>query len=289
MRERLAAVVNGSRFQNMILALIVLNGVILAIDVLPGIAETTRDRLQFADRVIVWIFIVEIALRILANGRAFFRDGWSLFDFAIVVISAPGTVTGISALRILRALRLLRVLSGVSQLRKVGEALVAAIPGISWVIVLLFLINVVSAIIGTNLFGEEVPEYFGDLFTSMYSLFMVMTLEDWPDIADAVLAPHPMGWIFFVAFILVATFTIMNLFVGVIVAVMDRETSTYYEHVALYRDQMRRDMEILKGRVERILDTLEEPATPDSGDRRGPEPEDGTKQTGPPTPPPSED
>jgi voltage-gated sodium channel len=228
-RQWLAGIVNGDTFQHAILVLIFFNGIILALDAIPAVDEDARALLQLIDRIIIWVFIVEISVRIVANGRAFFRDGWSLFDFFVVAISAPGTMTGISALRILRALRLLRVLSGVSQLRRVGEALVAAVPGISWVIVLLLLINVVSAIIGTNLFGEEVPEYFGDLFTSMYTLFMVMTLEDWPDVADAVLAAYPLGWIFFVAFLLVATFTIMNLFVGVIVAVMDRETSTYYQ------------------------------------------------------------
>jgi voltage-gated sodium channel len=266
-RKRLAAFVNSERFQHSILALIFANGVILALDAIPAVRPETQEILRAMDRVIVWVFIVEIALRILANGRAFFRDGWSIFDFVVVAISAPGTVTGMSALRILRALRLLRVLSGVSQLRRVGEALVAAVPGISWVMVLLLLINVIAAIIGTNLFAEEVPEYFGDLFTSMYTLFMVMTLEDWPDVAEAVLAAHPMGWIFFVAFILVATFTIMNLFVGVIVAVMDRETSAYYQWEMAYREQMQNDVAALKDSVE----TLSRKVDNFAGKAEGPE------------------
>jgi voltage-gated sodium channel len=257
LRRRLAAIVNGERFQNSILVLIFANGVILALDAIPAVRPETQDLLQRMDRIIVWVFIVEITLRILANGRAFFRDGWSIFDFVVVAISAPGTVTGMSALRILRALRLLRVLSGVSQLRRVGEALVAAVPGISWVMLLLLLINVVAAIIGTNLFGEQVPEYFGDLYTSMYTLFMVMTLEDWPDVAEAVLTPYPMGWIFFVLFILVATFTIMNLFVGVIVAVMDRETSGYYQHEKAYRTRMEADVAALKAGIEALSRKLE--------------------------------
>ncbi len=271
MRDRLATIVNGDRFQHSILALIFLNGIILAVDVMPEISDGTRQVLQYMDRVIVWIFIVEIALRIIANGRSFFRDGWSLFDFFVVAISAPGTVTGISALRILRALRLLRVLSGVSQLRKVGEALVSAVPGISWVIVLLLLINVVSAIIGTNLFSEEVPEYFGDLFTSMYTLFMVMTLEDWPDIADAVLASYPWAWIYFVSFILVATFTIMNLFVGVIVAVMDRETSDYYHLEKAYREHMRDDIDSIRQNIEALVERLEAGEDAEADDRGPPE------------------
>jgi voltage-gated sodium channel len=252
LRQRLAALVNGERFQNSILVLIFANGVILALDAIPAVRPETQELLQRLDRIIIWVFIVEIALRIVANGRAFFRDGWSIFDFVVVAISAPGTVTGMSALRILRALRLLRVLSGVSQLRRVGEALVAAVPGISWVMVLLLLINVVAAIIGTNLFGEEVPEYFGDLYTSMYTLFTVMTLENWPDVSEAVLTPYPMGWIFFVLFILVATFTIMNLFVGVIVAVMDRETSGYYQQEKAYRARLAADVAALKASVEAL-------------------------------------
>lgn len=277
MRQRLAAVVNGDLFQNAILALIFLNGVILALDAIPAVEPETQELLQTLDRVIIWVFIVEIILRIYANGRAFFRDGWSLFDFFVVAISAPGTMTGVSALRILRALRLLRVLSGVSQLRRVGEALVAAVPGISWVMVLLFLINVIGAIIGTNLFGAQVPEYFGDLFTSMYTLFMVMTLEDWPDVADAVLAAHPMGWIFFVIFILVATFTIMNLFVGVIVAVMDRETSAYYQWEREYRARMEGEIATLRTSVERMSERL--------GRVLEPEPPEGVAGTGSTRPP----
>ena len=270
MRKRLAAIVNGKRFHDAILVLIFINALVLAVDVMPGMAEETRQILQGIDRFIVWIFIVEIILRIIANGRAFFRDGWSIFDFLVVVISAPATLTGISALRILRALRLLRVLSGVSHLRRVGEALVAAVPGISWVAALLFLIIVISAIIGTNLFGEGVPEYFGDLFVSMYTLFMVLTLEDWPDVADAVLEVYPMAWIFFVSFIVLATFTVVNLFVGVIVAVMDRETSTYYEWERAYRDRLRMDLDTLMENVSSISDKVDRLSGEGEGEDRGP-------------------
>jgi len=260
-RQNLAAFVNSDRFQNAILVLILLNGIILALDAIPAVEPETQLLLQRLDRIIVWVFIVEIALRIVANGRAFFREGWSVFDFLVVLVSVPGTLTGVSALRILRALRLLRVLSGVSELRRVGEALVAAVPGISWVVLILVLINVIAAIIGTNLFGPAVPEHFGDLFTSMYTLFQVMTLENWPDVAEAVLEAHPMGWIFFVLFIGTATFTIMNLFVGVIVSVMDRETSDYYLWERNYRAEMRHDMDAVRKSVEaltRKVDALSE-------------------------------
>jgi voltage-gated sodium channel len=271
MRARLRSVVNSDLFQHLILGLIFMNGVVLAWDAMPGVSEETRRILQLSDRIIVWVFIVEIALRIVANGRAFFRDGWSLFDFFVVAVSAPGTVTGLSALRILRALRLLRVLSGVSQLRRVGEALLAAVPGISWVMVLLVLIIFISAIIGTNLYAETVPEYFGDLLVSMYTLFMVLTLEDWPDVAGAVLEHHPMGWIYFVAFITVATFTVVNLFVGVIVAVMDRETSDYYDWEKAYRAEMRDQIVDLQAKLRAIsgkLDHLASGAT-ENGDAGG--------------------
>jgi voltage-gated sodium channel len=257
LRQRLADIVNSAAFHHAILVLIFINGVILALDAIPAVEPDTRRLLQAADRFIIWIFIVEIVLRITANGRAFFREGWSLYDLFVVAISAPGTMTGISALRILRALRLLRVLSGVSQLRRVGEGFVAAVPGIAWVGALLLLITVVAAIIGTNLFGAAVPEYFGDLFTSMYTLFMVMTLEDWPDVASAVLAVYPLAWIYFVLFILVATFTILNLMVGVIVSVMDRETSPYHELEKQYRGKLRADIDILMAQVESLLQKVE--------------------------------
>jgi len=259
-RQRLASIVNGNTFQNAILVLIVVNGILLAVEAMPGVADSTRKTLQLIDRLIVWVFIVEITLRVGANGRSFFRDGWSLFDLFVVAISAPGTVTGISSLRILRALRLLRVLSGVSRLRRVGEALLAAVPGISWVGVILFMLIVVAAIIGTGMFGQGVPEYFGDLFTSMYTLFMVMTLEDWPDVADAVLAVYPWAWIYFVVFILVATFTMLNLFVGVIISVMDRETSDYHEWEKAYRTQLRADIDALKAQMGTLVAKMDQVA-----------------------------
>jgi voltage-gated sodium channel len=252
-RQRLASIVNGDRFQNAILVLIFFNGVVLTVEAMPGVPEATRAVLHLMDRLIVWVFIVEITLRIVANGRSFFRDGWSLFDLFVVALSAPGTMTAISSLRILRALRLLRVLSGVPRLRKVGEALLLAVPGITWVGVILLVLTLVAAIIGTGLFGEAVPEYFGDLFVSMYTLFTVITLENWPDVADPVLAVYPWAWIYFVVFIMVATFTMLNLVIGVIISVMDRETSDYYEVEREYRRQLNSDVELLKAQMETLL------------------------------------
>jgi voltage-gated sodium channel len=256
-RQRLASIVNGSTFQNAILILIFLNGVVLAVDAMPGVPEGARRALQVTDRLIVWVFIVEIVLRIWVNGRSFFKDGWSLFDLFVVALSAPGTMTAVSSLRILRALRLLRVLSGVPRLRKVGEALLLAVPGISWVGVILLVLTLVAAIIGTGFFGEEVPEYFGDLFVSMYTLFTVITLENWPDVADPVLEVYPWAWIYFVVFIMVATFTMLNLVIGVIISVMDRETSDYYEVEKEYRAALRADMDALKEQMGTLLARLD--------------------------------
>jgi voltage-gated sodium channel len=186
-----------------------------------------------------------------------------------VALSAPGTMTAISSLRILRALRLLRVLSGVPRLRKVGEALLLAVPGISWVGVILLVLTLVAAIIGTGLFGEAVPEYFGDLFVSMYTLFTVITLENWPDVADPVLAVYPWAWIYFVVFIMVATFTMLNLVVGVIISVMDRETSDYYEVEKQYRASLRADMDALKEQMGTLLARLDQLAGEGGTSSRG--------------------
>jgi voltage-gated sodium channel len=268
-RQRLASIVNGSTFQNAILVLIFLNGVVLAVDAMPGVPEGAHRALQVTDRIIVWVFIVEILLRIWVNGRSFFRDGWSLFDLFVVALSAPGTMTAVSSLRILRALRLLRVLSGVPRLRKVGEALLLAVPGISWVGVILLVLTLVAAIIGTGLFGEAVPEYFGDLFVSMYTLFTVITLENWPDVADPVLAVYPWAWIYFVVFIMVATFTMLNLVIGVIISVMDRETSDYYEVEKEYRASLRADMDALKEQMGILLARLDQLAGEGGTSSRG--------------------
>jgi voltage-gated sodium channel len=221
-RRGLRAFVEHTVFQNAILVIILLNALILGLDAAKTGWVETRI-LETADGWILGIFLVEIGLRVFASGPRFFRNAWNIFDFSVVAISVFPLFQAFNVLRAFRVFRVLRVITVFPELRKVVAALLASIPGISMVGALLLIILFVASVIGTNLYGSGVPAYWGDLFTSMFTLFKVMTLEGWPDVADSTMAIYPNAWIFFLIYILLATFTMLNLFVAIIVSAMEKE------------------------------------------------------------------
>jgi voltage-gated sodium channel len=172
------------------------------------------------DRLILAIFTLEVLAKMFAYGLRFWRNPWNVFDFLVVGIAlVPGT----GPFSVLRVLRLLRLVSMVPKLRFIVEALLRAIPGIGSILGLLMLVFYVFAIIATGLFRETHPEWFGTLGGSMYTLFQIMTLESWSmGISRPVMEEHPWAWAFFVPFILIATFTVLNLFIAIIVDAMQR-------------------------------------------------------------------
>jgi voltage-gated sodium channel len=205
-------------FQNFITGLIVLNGIILGLATSPGVTAVYGGLLGAMDAVIVAVFTVEIALRIYVHRAAFFKDPWSLFDFFVVAISLIPASEGLSILRALRVLRLFRLLTIIPQMRVIIAALLGVIPGIASVSMVLLLFFYVFAIMAVNLFGPHFPEWFGTLGGSMYTLFQIMTLESWSmGIARPVMELFPYAWIFFVIYILIVTFIMVNLFIGLIV------------------------------------------------------------------------
>jgi len=164
------------------------------------------------------VFVVEIALRLYAHRLAFFKDAWSVFDFCVVSIALLPASGPFSVLRALRVLRVLRVLSFVPSMRKIVGAPVKSLNGMLSIAMVLALLYYVAAVMATKLFGEAFPEWFGSLGLSLYTLFQIMTLESWSmGIARPVMAEFPYAWAFFVPFILIATFTMLNLFIAVIV------------------------------------------------------------------------
>lgn len=206
------------RFQHFITALIVINGVILGLATSKSLMADYGALLEFLDMAIVALFTVEIALRIAVYRLDFFKDPWSLFDFFVVAISLVPAGENLSILRALRVLRLFRLLTIVPQMRMIIAALLKVIPGISSISMVMMLFFYVFAIMATNLFGERFSEWFGTLGASMYTLFQVMTLESWSmGIARPVMEAFPYAWIFFILFILIVTFIMVNLFIGIIV------------------------------------------------------------------------
>ena len=216
------ALVEHKRFQQFIIWVIVLNAVTLGLETSPEVLREFGGLLHAADRVMLWIFTVELALRLYAYGRRFFRDPWNVFDFVIVGISLIPTSGPFSVLRALRILRALRLISAVPAMRRVVSGLLAAVPGMASIGALLGLIIYVAGVMATKLFGTISPEYFGDLGTTLFTLFQTMTGEAWPDIAREVMAAAPLAWIFFVIYILISSFAVLNLFIAVIVSGMEK-------------------------------------------------------------------
>ncbi len=226
-RQSLATIAENPRFQQSIIALIIFNAVTLGLETSDAVMQTAGGVLVALDRTVLVIFVMELAIRITAYGRDFFRDPWGVFDFLVVGVAFVPATENFSVLRALRVLRVLRLASVVPQLRRVVEALLSAVPGLGSVVAILALIFYVAGVMATKLFGESFPDWFGSLARSIYSLFQIMTLESWSmGIVRPVMEVYPYAWAFFVPFILIATFTMLNLFIGVVVSAMQ---SSYHE------------------------------------------------------------
>ena len=223
-RARLADLVRHPRFERSIIALIAVNAVILGLETEPAVMASIGNVLTTLDRLILAVFVVELALRIAAFGWRFFRDPWSLFDFAVVAIALMPATGPFAVLRALRALRALRLISTAPRMRRVVQALLTAIPGLGSIIALLVLLFYVAGVIATKLLGGAFPDWFSSLPHSLYSLFQIMTLESWSmGIVRPVMEVFPYAWMFFVPFILMTTFVMLNLFIAVIVNAMQSQ------------------------------------------------------------------
>jgi voltage-gated sodium channel len=246
-RELAGRWIESAPVQRFIIALILINAVILGLETSGRVMAVAGGALKLADRLILAVFVVEILIKFYAQRLGFFRRPWNVFDFIVVGIALVPTSGPFSVLRVLR---LLRLVSLVPKLRFIAEALLKAVPGITSIFALLLLMFYVFAVIATGLFGEDFPDWFGSLGGSMYTLFQVMTLESWSmGIARPVMELHPYAWVFFVPFILLATFTVLNLFIAVIVNTMQTlhqdqhesevaqiEGIVQEEHASLHRD-----------------------------------------------------
>ncbi len=223
-RKQLASFVEAPQAQALIITLILINAAILGLETSPAIMSRWGNLLLGLDQLILGVFVIELALRIAAHGWRFFRDPWGVFDFTVVAIALLPASGPFAVLRALRVLRVLRLLSMVPNMRRVVGGLLSAIPGLASVFGIISIIFYVAAVIATKLFGADFPEWFGTLGASAYTLFQVMTLESWSmGIVRPVMEVFPQAWIFFVLFILISTFTMLNLFIAVIVNAIQTE------------------------------------------------------------------
>ena len=221
MQNRILKLVENSRFQNFIILLIIINGITMGFETSKSIMADYGTFLHMFDKFVIAVFTIEVALRIYAHRISFFKDGWSLFDFAIVAVSLIPSSAGFEILRILRVFRLFRLITVVPQMRKVVMALVSVIPGMASIAGLLSLFFYIFAIMATGLYADSFPQWFGSLGESFYTLFQIMTLESWSmGIVRPIMEVHPYAWTFFVPFIFMVTFIMVNLIVAVVVDAM---------------------------------------------------------------------
>ncbi|MCS6891834.1 MAG: ion transporter [Rhodovarius sp.] len=217
-RARIARLVLEPWFQRTVIGLILFNALTLGLETSASVMAAAGGLLRALDQLLLVLFSVELALRIYAFRGRFFRDPWGLFDLAVVAIAWLPATGPLSVLRALRVLRVLRLISMVPSLRMVVEAMLRALPGMASIVLLMALLFYVAAVMATKLFGTIMPDRFGTLGDSLFTLFQLMTLESWAEAtARPVMEQAPMAWLFFVPFILIATFVVLNLFIGVIV------------------------------------------------------------------------
>jgi voltage-gated sodium channel len=220
-RTKLGCWIESARVQKIIITLILINAITLGMETSPALMDRFGGVLHLLDRLILSVFVVEIAVKLAAFGWRFFRNPWNVFDFVIVGVALVPASGPLAVLRALRVLRVLRLISMMPRLRLVVEALLLAVPGILSIAGLMLLLFYVAAVMATGLFGAQFPEWFGSIGASMYTLFQVMTLESWSmGIARPVMEAYPYAWAFFIPFILIATFTMLNLFIAIIVNTM---------------------------------------------------------------------
>lgn len=235
-----------------IIAVILFNAVILGMETSDTIMADFGPLILLLDSICLAIFTTEIALKLYAKGPKFFRDGWNIFDFLVVAIALLPATGGLSVLRALRILRVLRVISVAPSLRRVVEGFVTALPGMGSVFLLMGIIFYIGAVITTKLFGDDFPEWFGTLGQSGYTLFQIMTLESWSmGIVRPVMEQYPYAWAFFLPFILVTTFAVVNLLVGLIVnSMQDAHAEEGNAATDAYRDDVLAKLEAIEKRLD---------------------------------------
>ena len=217
-REYVSQVVEHGLFQKAIMALIILNSIVLGLQTSPEIMSYIGTEINLFDEGVLVIFIIELGLRIYAKGLFFFRDPWGVFDFLVVAITLAPTNESLAVLRALRVLRVFRTISTVPRLRRIVAALLNAVPAVGAIIALLLLVFYVFSVITTTLFGQDFPVYFGTIGKSMFTLFQIMTLESWSmGIVRPIMEIYPWAWIVFVIFLIVSSFTVLNLFIAIII------------------------------------------------------------------------
>ncbi|MEV0679373.1 ion transporter [Actinosynnema sp. NPDC050436] len=223
LRDRVTETVDGKRFQRAIIGVIVVNAIALGCETSPTLVAAHGGLLSAVDRVAMTVFVLELSARLYAHRLAFFRDPWNVFDFAVVAISLVPAAGPLSVVRSLRILRALRLVAMVPSMRRVVSALVKSIPGLLSLTGLLLLLLYVGGVVAINLFRPSGDDRFADLGSTVLTLFQITTGDGWSDVMRDLMRDQPLAWVFFVCYLLVGTFTMLNLFIAVVCSAMDSD------------------------------------------------------------------
>lgn len=260
--QKLKAIIESNAFTTAIMILIVVNAITLALETSPGVMAAAGPALLAFDKAVLAVFVLEIAAKMAVYRWSFFRSGWNVFDLVIVGIALMPASGPLAVLRALRVLRVLRLISLLPQMRRVVEALLYSLPGMASIAMLMGVVFFVGSVIATKLFGAAHPVYFGTLGDSLFTLFAIMTLEGWADIAREVQATHPQAYLFFVPFIVISVFAVLNLFIAVLTnsmqemqkeeLVAEEKMLTTSQHAVIAEiTALRKEIETLRAALER--------------------------------------
>ena len=252
--------VESALFQRAVVGLIIFNSILIGLETFPIVMGKYGEIIDFIDFSILVLFTVELILKIVVYRGSFFKESWNIFDLFVISISIVPSAGSFTVLRSLRIIRTLRLLKNIPKLRLIIESLLHAIPSIGWIVVLLGIVYYTFGVIGTNLFAADFPEYFGDLGKSLFSLFQIMTLESWSSgIARPVLESMPGAWVYFISFILIATYTTLNVFIAIVVNTMNevslKDLQEEEQHI---KDFVKEENDKVHTKLNRILGKLGE-------------------------------
>ena len=250
-------------FEHFVVAVILINGVILGLETSADIFEKYGDWLQMGNHLVLAIFILEAMIKITAvapQWKRYFGDGWNLFDFTVVVLSLiPFTGDLAMVARLLRLLRVLRLISAIPELRLIVSTLIRSIPSMGNVLLLMSIIFYIYAVAGYHLFHAHDPEHWRSLGISLLTLFRIVTLEDWTDVMYTAMEMHPLAWIYFVSFVIMGTFVIINLFIAVVLNNLEEAKLESLERLQapVSRDELLRELRQTQDSLARLHRRIE--------------------------------
>lgn len=257
-----SGLVTSQWFEYFIIAVIIVNGIILGLETSSTVSRLYGDLLYLGNDVALGVFIVEAALKMLAfwpRPHRYFRDGWNVFDFLIIVFAlVPATGQFAMIARLARLLRVVRLISAIRDLRLIVAALVRSIPSVGHVMMLMSIVAYIYAIMGHQLFHQHDPEHWGTLGRSLLTLFNITTLDNWTQIMNAAMEHHSWSWVYFVSFVVVGTFVVINLFIAIIInSLDDAKRSQLQEGLEpVSRQDLMRELRATRETLERLEERL---------------------------------